>query len=65
MTDQLLNKLELVKWTSPGGDCKEWERGPWSPGRWRTERGSNPPKFRSFDKAEPNSQFRGKYGLKT
>jgi hypothetical protein len=21
----------------------------------------NPPKFRSFDKAEPNSQFRGKY----
>jgi hypothetical protein len=23
--------------------------------------GFNPPKFRSFDKAEPNSQFRGKY----
>jgi hypothetical protein len=34
--------------------------------QWRTEGGlgdSNPPssKFRSFDKAEPNSQFRGKY----
>jgi hypothetical protein len=39
--------------------------------QWRTEEGgggglggSNPPpslKFRSFDKAEPNSQFRGKY----
>jgi hypothetical protein len=30
---------------------------------WRTEGGSTPPppKFRSFDKAEPNSQFRGKY----
>jgi hypothetical protein len=23
--------------------------------------GSTPPKFRSFDKAKPNSQFRGKY----
>jgi hypothetical protein len=34
--------------------------------KWRTERGvwgvqPPPPKFRSFDKAEPNSQFRGKY----
>jgi hypothetical protein len=35
-------------------------------GQWRTEGswGFNPPpppKFRSFDKAEPNSQFRGKH----
>jgi hypothetical protein len=34
--------------------------------QWRTEGvgglgGSNPPKFRSFAKAEPNSQFRGIY----
>jgi hypothetical protein len=34
--------------------------------QWRTEGGlvvQTPPpsKFRSFDKAEPNSQFRGKY----
>jgi hypothetical protein len=31
--------------------------------QWRTEGGwgFNPPKFRSFDKAESNSQFRGKY----
>jgi hypothetical protein len=31
--------------------------------QWRTEGvgGSNPPKFRSFDKAVPNFQFRGKY----
>jgi hypothetical protein len=33
--------------------------------QWRTEEGfggfKTPPKFRSFDKAEPNSQFRGKY----
>jgi hypothetical protein len=32
--------------------------------QWRTERGSDAPplpKFRSFDKAEPNSQFRGKH----
>jgi hypothetical protein len=31
--------------------------------QWRTEGwgGSTPPKFRSFDKAELNSQFRGKY----
>jgi hypothetical protein len=33
--------------------------------QWRTEGvlwGFNaPPKFRSFDKAQPNSQFRGKY----
>jgi hypothetical protein len=35
--------------------------------QWRTEGGiwvvqtPLPPKFRSFDKAEPNSQFRGKY----
>jgi hypothetical protein len=33
--------------------------------QWRNEGrvlgGSNPPKFRSFDKAEPNSQLRGKY----
>jgi hypothetical protein len=34
---------------------------------WRTPRGGGcsnfppPPKFQSFDKAEPNSQFRGKY----
>jgi hypothetical protein len=30
---------------------------------WRTEGGLGvkPPKFRSFDQAEPNSQFRGKY----
>jgi hypothetical protein len=36
------------------------------PLQWRTEGGSgvqppSPPKFRSFDKAEPNSQFLGKY----
>jgi hypothetical protein len=37
------------------------------PREWRTEGGGvwrvqtpSPPKFRSFDKAEPNSQFRGK-----
>jgi hypothetical protein len=37
-------------------------------GQWRTAGGvwglnppPPPPKFRSFDKAEPNSQFRGKY----
>jgi hypothetical protein len=34
--------------------------------QWRTEGGLGaqtplPPKFRSFDKAEPNSQFHGKY----
>jgi hypothetical protein len=32
--------------------------------QWRTEGGlggSTPPKFRSFDEAEPNSQFHGKY----
>ena len=32
--------------------------------QWRTEGGGGsnpPPKFRSFDKAEPNSQFRGKH----
>jgi hypothetical protein len=33
--------------------------------QWRTEGGvgvfNPPPNFRSFDKAEPNSQFRGKY----
>jgi hypothetical protein len=32
--------------------------------QWRTEwgvGGSNPPKFRSFEKGEPNSQFLGKY----
>jgi hypothetical protein len=32
--------------------------------QWRTEGGFKsppPPKFRTFDKAEPNSQFRGKY----
>jgi hypothetical protein len=31
--------------------------------QWRTEGGVEPPppKFLSFDKAEPNSQFRGKY----
>jgi hypothetical protein len=35
--------------------------------QWRTEGGFGgfntlpPPKFRSFDKAEPNTQFRGKY----
>ena len=34
--------------------------------QWRTEGGvwgvqTPPPKFRSFDKDEPNSQFRGKY----
>jgi hypothetical protein len=37
-----------------------------APYQWRTEGGgvwggSTPPKFRRFDKAEPNSQFRGKY----
>jgi hypothetical protein len=34
------------------------------PLQWRTEGGwgfQTTPKFRSFDKAEPNSQFRGKY----
>ena len=37
------------------------------PEQWRTEGGlggstpSPPPKCRGFDKAEPNSQFRGKY----
>jgi hypothetical protein len=33
--------------------------------QWCTEGGGSgvqiPPKFRSFNKAEPNSQFRGKY----
>jgi hypothetical protein len=31
--------------------------------QWRTEGGFSPPppKFQNFDKAEPNSQFRGKY----
>jgi hypothetical protein len=38
-------------------------RGVWE--QWHTEgEGLNPPsKFRSFDKAEPNSQFHGKYNL--
>jgi hypothetical protein len=36
--------------------CYQWLTEGWGLG------GSNPPpKFRSFDKAEPNSQFRGKY----
>jgi hypothetical protein len=51
------------------GDRNESFRAPFSvsPSQWRTEEviwGVHPPptpKFRSFEKAEPNSQFRGKY----
>jgi hypothetical protein len=40
-----------------------WTRTPW---QWRTEKGgwggwNLPPKFKRFDKAEPNSHFRGIY----
>jgi hypothetical protein len=39
-----------IQWCTEGGGGRGFE-----------EFKPTPPKFRSFDKAEPNSQFRGKY----
>ena len=52
----------VYEWKKSG---EEWHRQWLAQLQWCTEGGFGvfkpPPKFRSFDKAEPNSQFHGKY----
>jgi hypothetical protein len=60
----LASRRHIHPWKMLYAVCTEITSWWWT--QWRTEErvgGSNPlpPKFRSFDKAEPNFRFRGKY----